>query len=212
MIVTVLQLTKVCPMPLDRAHKVVKALNEICPLYGMDSADILHEFIANAAHESGNFGTLEENLNYSAKRLTQVWPHRFPDLATAQKYSGNPKLLAEKVYGKRKDLGNVQVGDGWLFRGGGFIQLTGRNNYTLFLNYYNKNFTPQYTLSQMADLIRYDYKYAMHSACWFFAIAKNLIPLAISDDMKTIVKRINGGYIGLDHRTRLYELAKKYIV
>ncbi len=210
---TVFQLLKICPsLNLDRATKVVNALNEVCPLYGIDTPDIIHEFISNAAHESQNFTRLEENLNYSAARLMVVWPHRFPDMATAQKYSGNPKSLSEKVYGNRKDLGNDTPLDGWLFRGSGIFQLTGRKNFTLFLTYYNKRFGTTFTLSQMSDLIRYDWKYAVHSACWFFAISKGLIPLAIADNMKTIVARINGGYNGMDDRTKLLERAKKYIV
>ena len=210
---TVLQLLKICPsLNLDRATKVVNALNEVCPLYGINTPDILHEFLANAAHESQNFTRLEENLNYSAARLMVVWPHRFPDMGTAQKYSGNPKALAEKVYGGRKDLGNDTPLDGWLFSGGGIFQLTGRRNYTLFLTYYNKRFGAKHTLSEMAALIKSDWYYAVHSACWFFAVSKNLIPLAISDNMKELSKRINGGFIGMDDRMKLYERAKKYIV
>jgi putative chitinase len=213
MLLTPQQLMKVCTtLSSERATRVANAINEICPKYGIDTNDILHEFLANVAHESGEFRRLEENLNYSWLRLREVFPNRFPNNDVAKLYHRKPKEIAEKVYGFRQDLGNNHAGDGWLFRGAGFIQLTGRRNHTLFLSYYNEKFDPKYTLSQMADLLRYDYKYAMHSACWFFAIAAKLIPYAITDQMKPIVKRINGGYIGMTDRTRLYELAKKHIV
>lgn len=213
MSITPLQMMKVCPsISLDTATKISNALNEVCPLYKMDTPDILHEFIANIAHESGCFQKLEENLNYRAERLMYVWPHRFRDIETAKKYEHNPRAIAERVYGSRKDLGNDNAADGWVFRGGGFIQLTGRMNYTLFLNYYNNAFEPKLSLPKMADLIRTDFKYAMHSACWFFAISKKLIPLAINDNLKAIVLRINGGLFGLNDRTFYYERAKKHIV
>lgn len=204
---------KVCTtMSAERATRVCNALNEVCPQYGINTPTIMHEFIANVAHECMEFRVAEENLNYSAAALRRTWPARFPTDAIAAQYHRKPKLIAEKVYGGRKDLGNTQNGDGWLFRGSSWIQITGRSNHTRFLSFYNEKFGTKHTLSQMADLLRYDYKYAAHSACWFFAIAAGLIPYAIADNMKHIVKRINGGYNGMNDRVRLYELAKKHIV
>ncbi|GGJ47860.1 hypothetical protein GCM10008938_37330 [Deinococcus roseus] len=74
----------------------------------------------------------EENLSYTARRILQVWPSRFKSLAEALPYERNPEALANKVYGNRAELGNVHPGDGWVFRGRGYIQLTGRRNYTLY--------------------------------------------------------------------------------
>lgn len=91
----------------------------------------LAAILAEAHHETG--GTMQpvsENLNYSAKRLTEVWPSRFPTIAAAAPYANNPQRLANKVYGGR--LGNVDPGDGWLFRGRGLAQITGRENYARF--------------------------------------------------------------------------------
>jgi putative chitinase len=207
------KIKKVLPsLSLEFATRVAHAINAICPLYGINTYDILHEWIANVAHESKNFTDMEENLRYSAKRLTEVWKGRFPTLAKAKPYAYNPKALAEKVYGFRADLGNNKDGDGWLFRGGGLIQNTGRLNYTLFTIYYNKKFGTKYTVEQIADLIRTDFNMAMHNACWFFAIAKSLIPYAISDNMKYIVKKINGGYIGLSERNIIYARAKLHLI
>jgi putative chitinase len=86
---------------------------------------------ATAHHETGaRFAPVEENLNYSAKRLTQVWPSRFPSIAAATPYANNPQKLANKVYGGR--MGNVAPDDGWRYRGRGFVQITGRDNYAKY--------------------------------------------------------------------------------
>ncbi|MBD9569023.1 hypothetical protein [Ensifer sp. ENS08] len=91
----------------------------------------LAAILAEAHHETGGqFQPVSENLNYSAKRLTEVWPSRFPTLAAAAPYANSPQRLANKVYGGR--LGNVDSGDGWLFRGRGLAQITGRENYARF--------------------------------------------------------------------------------
>lgn len=87
--------------------------------------------LAEAQHETGGqFQPVSENLNYSAKRLTEVWPSRFPTLAAAAPYAGNPRRLANKVYGDR--LGNTGDDDGWLYRGRGLAQITGKANYVKF--------------------------------------------------------------------------------
>lgn len=91
----------------------------------------LAAILAEAHHETGGaMQPVSENLNYSAKRLTEVWPSRFPTLAAASPYANNPRRLANKVYGGR--LGNTADDDGWLFRGRGLAQITGRTNYLKF--------------------------------------------------------------------------------
>ncbi|MBD9636074.1 hypothetical protein IB277_07175 [Ensifer sp. ENS07] len=91
----------------------------------------LAAILAEAHHETGGqFQPVAENLNYSAKRLTEVWPSRFPTLAAATPYAGNPRRLANKVYGGR--LGNTGSDDGWLYRGRGLAQITGKANYAKF--------------------------------------------------------------------------------
>ncbi|HEV7306425.1 hypothetical protein [Ensifer sp.] len=87
--------------------------------------------LAEAHHETGGaMRPVEENLNYSARRLMQVWPARFPTLASAEPYANNPRALANRVYGGR--LGNVGADDGWRYRGRGLAQITGRANYATF--------------------------------------------------------------------------------
>lgn len=91
----------------------------------------LAAILAEAYHETGyTMQPIEENLSYSAKRMTQVWPSRFPTIASAQPYAGNPRVLANTVYGGR--LGNTGPNDGWVFRGRGLSQITGRSNYAKF--------------------------------------------------------------------------------
>jgi putative chitinase len=91
----------------------------------------LAAILAEAAHETGEkMQPISENLNYSAQRLMQVWPKRFPTLSAAKPYANNPRRLANKVYGDR--LGNVDPDDGWIYRGRGLAQITGRANYQKF--------------------------------------------------------------------------------
>lgn len=206
-------LLKIVPkLEIERAKKLSQLINEICPMYGIDSANILHEFLANVIHESNHFEDKVEKLNYSAKRLIQVWPTRFQSWEKAVKFSANEKLLAEEVYGNRRDLGNIQPGDGWRFRGSGFIQMTGRLNFVAFSSFIRQKFKIIKPLDQIADDIRTNDDMALHSACYIFAISKNLISAAIANNMIHIVKRINGGLTGLDSRLELYTLCKNNIV
>ena len=147
-------------------------------------------FIGQCAHESNNFKTLEENLNYRPETLMKVWPSRFPDLQTADKYAHNPQLLANKVYAGR--LGNNQENDGWNFHGRGLIQLTGRENYD------NCGKAIGADLINQPQLL-VEPHYAALSAAWFWN-KKGLNALADSKDYDTMTKRINGGLIGLDDR------------
>lgn len=206
-------LLKIVPkLEIERAKKLSQLINEICPMYGIDSANILHEFLANVIHESNHFEDKVEKLNYSAKRLIQVWPTRFQSWEKAVKFSANEKLLAEEVYGNRRDLGNIQPGDGWRFRGSGFIQMTGRLNFVAFSSFIRQKFKIIKPLDQIADDIRTNDDMALHSACYIFAISKDLISAAIANNMIHIVKRINGGLTGLDSRLELYTLCKNNIV
>ena len=206
-------LLKIVPkLEIERAKKLSQLINEICPMYGIDSANILHEFLANVIHESNHFEDKVEKLNYSAKRLIQVWPTRFQSWEKAVKFSANEKLLAEEVYGNRRDLGNIQPGDGWRFRGSGFIQMTGRLNFVAFSSFIRQKFKIIKPLDQIADDIRTNDDMALHSACYIFAISKDLISAAIANNMIHIVKRINGGLTGLDSRLELYTLCKNNII
>jgi len=172
--------------------KWLQPLNDTFAKYGIDTPARQAAFIGQCGHESNNFKTLEENLHYRTETLMRVWPSRFPDMATAEKYANNPEMIANKVYGGRADLGNTQDGDGWRFHGKGLIQLTGRSNVTVCGDALGQPFAehPELLLEP---------EWACMSAGWFWN-KKNLNLLADSESWETMTKRINGGVIGLDDR------------
>jgi putative chitinase len=156
-------------------------------------------FFAQTAHESGNFKAFSENLNYSAEGLLRIFPKYF-DQATANKYARQPEKIANRVYANRMGNGDEASGSGWLYKGRGALQLTGKSNYKDFADWLGKAIDP----NAVAD------EYAFESAKYFFD--KNKL-WAICDkgvDDATILaltKRINGGTHGLDDRkakTKLY--------
>ena len=149
-------------------------------------------FIGQCQHESNNFRTLEENLHYSAGALMRVWPSRFPDMDTAEKYENNPEKIANKVYSGRMGNGLEESGDGYAFRGRGVIQLTGRDAYA------RCGLAIGLDLLKNPDLLLIPAN-ACLSAGWFWN-KLNLNALADSQDYKTMTQRINGGLNGLDDR------------
>lgn len=134
---------------------------------------------------------MEENLNYSAARLQAVWPKRFPTEKDAAPFAHNPEALANKVYAGR--MGNTQPGDGFLFRGGGFIMCTGRDMYTQYATFAGLGL-PTATL-----LVRTTVEHAMRSAVWIYFTVKKL---GVAMDLQTITLAINGGYTNIDARER----------
>ena len=165
-------------------------LNQVFVKYDINTPKRQAAFIGQCAVESANFTRLQENLNYSAQRLTQVWPSRFPNINMAESYAHNPEKLADFVYAGR--MGNLQDGDGWKFHGRGLIQLTGRENYA------NCGSGVGVDLIDNPDLLLTP-KYAALSAGWFWN-RKQLNLLADSGDIETMTKRINGGLTELDER------------
>jgi putative chitinase len=165
-------------------------LNQVFVKYDINTPKRQAAFIGQCAVESANFTRLQENLNYSAQRLTQVWPSRFPNISMAEPYANNPEKLANFVYAGR--MGNLQDGDGWKFHGRGLIQLTGRENYA------NCGSGIGVDLIDNPDLLLTP-KYAVLSAGWFFN-KKGLNALADTQEYGAMTRRINGGLTGLDER------------
>ena len=167
--------------------------------WGIDTPLRQAAFLAQIGHESGRLTRLEENLNYSAQRLTQVWPARFPTVAEAQPFAGRPEALANRVYGGR--MGNDRPGDGWRFRGRGLKQLTGRDNYTLYARASSHDVVsnPDQLLTPAV---------AADSAGWFWN-ANGCNALADKAAWAALTKRINGGTIGLQERIALTARALK---
>ena len=177
-----------------------EALNKILPDYGIDTPQRVAAFIAQAAHESGNFTALHENLNYRAETLRRVFPKYFPTDALAQQYAHNQEAIANRVYANRMGNGPEESGDGYRYCGRGLIQLTGQQNYQ---NFADSIETP---LDQIPDFLQ-TFEGAVQSACWFWE-NNNLNQYADTDDILTMTKRINGGTIGLEDRKKHYEHAK----
>lgn len=189
----------------SRCDTLAGLFNQILPLYGLDKADIFHEWVAQVAHESAEFSVKEENLRYSAERLRKIFPKYFPTDAIAAKYAMQPIKIANKAYANRNGNGNEASGDGWKFRGGGDIQLTGKAIYTAYALYKGKK------VDEVADLVRKDDYYAIDSACWYFCIYKSLKDEAERDEFIKITKVVNGGLNGLDDREKYYERAKQFV-
>ena len=152
--------------------------------------------LGQSAHESMNFLVSEENLNYRASTMCRVWPSRFKSEVEAEPYARNPEKLANKVYSDRMGNGAESSGDGWKYRGRGFVQLTGKNNVTEFAKHIGRD-----SLIDNPDPIATEL--AMESAVFFFE-RNGLFEMAdkgVSEDIiKAITKRVNGGYHGLDDR------------
>jgi putative chitinase len=182
------------------------ALVEVMPKYGINTERRAAHFISQCAHESGDFRIMEENLTYSAKALNAVFGRYFGPAPkrNAAEYARKPEKIANYVYqdefrSKGGQMGNVKDGDGWLFRGRGLKQLTGRNNYTGF----GKSIGM--TAEEAAEYVATP-KGAVESACWFWDTNK-LNTIADTDDVVKMTKKINGGNIGLADRQARYKKA-----
>lgn len=169
-------------------------LEEVFQRYEINTPLRQAAFIGQCAHESANFKTLEENLNYSAEGLMKIWPSRFPTLEAAQPYHRNPEKIANKVYGGRMGNGTEETGDGWLYHGRGLIQLTGKDNYKMAGDALDMDFvhSPDYVLVP---------KYAALTAGWFWN-KRGLNKEADAQDYTAMTRKINGGVIGLDDRIK----------
>lgn len=162
-------------------------------------------FFAQTAHESGNFKSLSENLNYNAQGLVKTFHKYFSDITVATPYSRNPVKIANKVYSNRMGNGNEASGDGWKYRGRGAIQLTGHDNYAAFAKAFGRP-----DILSNPDIVSSEL--AFESAMFFFDKNKlwDICDKGITDEtITTLTKRINGGTLGLEDRKKhTYEYAK----
>jgi putative chitinase len=159
----------------------------------------LAAFVGQCAHESGGFRDLEEDLSYSAARLCQVWPNRFPTPEAAEACALQPEALANRVYANRMGNGDEVSGDGWRFRGRGLIQITGRTAYEQFAKAICVPLDPAVT--HAATPLG-----AADSAAWFWT-ANDLNALADTWSIDPLTRKINGGMEGAAERSRLCEAA-----
>ena len=184
----------------DRVDHWYAALVEILPKYGITTERRVAHFVSQCAHESNNFRSLEENLNYRAVTLRKIFGKYFPTDEMAAQYANKPEAIANLVYANRMGNGGPETGDGYRYCGRGLIQLTGKDNYFWFAA--SLQITPEEASQYMET-----FEGAAQSACWFWE-TNNLNQWADKDDILTLTKRINGGTIGLEDRKKHYEHAK----
>jgi len=179
---------------------VIAMIPAVAQKFQIDSALRLAHFLAQCGHESGGFRLTKENLNYSAKGLNGIFKKYFPTLESALPYERKPEKIANKVYGGRMGNGPEASGDGAKFCGRGYIQLTGKDNYTAFGKSIGEDVcaNPQIVAE----------KYALLSAAWFFNKNKlhTMADGGATDAVVTsITKRVNGGTIGLPDRIKHFK-------
>ena len=181
-----------------------KALTPALDKYEINTRDRICSFLAQTGHESGQFRSLVESLNFSAARLMKVWPKRFPTLAAATPYAQNQEKLGNFVYANRLGNGDTSSGDGFRYRGRGLIQLTGKSNYVAAGKAIGVDLVshPEY-LQQPTS--------AALSAAWFWqnhglnALADDRTDDDDLEDFREITRRINGGLVGVQERFALYK-------
>lgn len=174
---------------------VVDEMPLVIEKFGINSPLRLSHFLSQCAHESGNFKFVRENLNYSADGLRKIFPKYFPTLEAANKYARQPEKIANKVYGNRMGNGDEASGDGFKFRGRGYIQLTGKDNYAAFDKFVDDD------IMANPDLVAT--KYPLTSAAFFFHKNKlwDVCDKGHTHDVVVAVtKRVNGGTHGLEDR------------
>lgn len=179
---------------------VIDSIPEVASKFGINTPLRVAHFLAQCGHESGGFRLTQENLNYSAKGLMGIFKKYFPTEAIANAYARNPQKIANKVYSNRMGNGSEASGEGYKFRGRGYIQLTGKENYTAF----GKSIGVD--IPSNPDSVASTY--ALASAAWFFS--KNglhrIADEGASDIVVTkITKRVNGGTIGLADRIKHFK-------
>ena len=176
---------------------VIAMIPEVASKFEINTPLRLAHFLAQCGHESGGFKLTQENLNYSAKGLNGIFKKYFPTLESAVPYERKPEKIANKVYGGRMGNGAEASGEGWKFHGRGFIQLTGKDNYTAFTKSIGEDCVNN------PDLVAS--KYALASAAWFFnknGLHKMADGGANDATVTSITKRVNGGTIGLPDRIK----------
>ena len=176
-------------------HVYVQILDVVIK-YKINTPLRLAHFLAQCHHESNGFRVVEENLNYRAAGLLRVFPKYF-DLQTAEEYAHNKVAIASRVYANRMGNGNEASQEGWLYRGRGYIQLTGKNNYAAFNDQLPED------IIKNPDLVAT--QYPMLSAAWFWD--HNKINAVIDNDASVydVTRKVNGGLNGIEDRMQLFE-------
>ena len=179
---------------------VIAMLPDTMAKFELNTPLRLAHFLAQAGHESGGFKAVNENLNYGAKGLLGIFKKYFPTPEKAALYERKPEKIANLVYGGRMGNGPEATGEGYKFRGRGYIQLTGKDNYKAFDAVVEEN------LLESPDLVAT--KYPLLSAAWFFhknGLHKIADGGATDAVVTSVTKRVNGGTIGLADRIKHFK-------
>jgi putative chitinase len=186
---------------------VIAQLPDTIAKFELNTPLRLAHFLAQAGHESGSFKAVTENLNYGAKGLRATFGKYFPTDAKALEYERKPEKIANLVYGNRMGNGAEPTGEGFKFRGRGYIQLTGKANYQAFDKVVSED------LIANPDLVAT--KYPLLSAAWFFhknGLHKIADEGATESVVTKITKRVNGGVIGLKDRLKHFNKYYKLLI
>jgi putative chitinase len=179
---------------------VIAQIPDVQSKFGVNTPLRLAHFLSQTGHESGGFKITTENLNYSVKGLTGIFKKYFPTVEVAMQYAKQPQKIANVVYANRMGNGDKVSGDGFKFRGRGYIQLTGKTNYQAF------DKTVDDDIEANPDLVAT--KYPLLSAAWFWSKNKlnEIADGGPTDEVVTkITKRVNGGNIGLPDRIKHFK-------
>ena len=179
---------------------VIAQIPDVAAKFGINTPLRLAHFLAQCGHESGGFKLVYENLNYSADGLKKIFPKYFAQAGLAESYARQPEKIASRVYGGRMGNGDESTKEGFKFRGRGYIQLTGKSNYTEFDKFVDDDILAN------PDLVAT--KYPLLSAAWFFhKNGLNAIADKGADDatVTSVTKRVNGGTIGLPDRIKHFK-------
>ena len=177
---------------------VIAQIPDVMQKFGIDTPVEVAHFLAQCGHESGGFRVVNENLNYSAKGLMGIFKKYFPTSVLAEQYQRKPEKIANRVYASRMGNGDETSGEGFKFRGRGYIQLTGKQNYTAFGKAIGVD------ICANPDLVAT--KYPLLSAAWFFS--KNCLAKckdASDASVLAVTKCVNGGTIGLADRQKHFK-------
>lgn len=200
--ITTAMLRAVAPTtPAAELAPIAAPMSAACQRFGIDTPKRIAAFLSQCSHESQGFTKRTESLYYRAERLTEVWRKRFPTLEAARPYARNPERLANHVYASRMGNGDEASGDGWRFRGRGYKQLTGRENYARFAKAMAMTLDAAVAYAETIEG-------ACMSAAWFWA-TNSLNAYADVGDVRSLTFRINGGFNGLRERQALYAAACK---
>lgn len=189
--------------PEARLAEVVGPLNRTFELFDISTPTRKAAFLASVGYESGGFVSMVENLNYSWEGLRKTFGKYFTTDDLAKSYARQPQKIANRVYANRMLNGPETSGDGWKFRGRGFIQLTGKENYTKFGKEFGMK--PDEVVAYLETV-----EGAMMSAGWFWG-SKNLNQYADQDRFTMVTQRVNGGQHGAEKRQSIYDLAKRLL-